>query len=195
MLHHIKGTLLEKKQDTVVVDVTGIGFEISVSNITYLALPDEGSMVTLYLHTQVREDDIHLYGFSTPSEKTLFKLLISVPGIGPKVARNILSHIRIDELISAVTTRDLPRLSSVPGLGKKTAEKIVVELREKMGNLQLSGHHEEGKHAILSDAVSALVNLGYKQQQSRDIVENVLKDNPSLDIGDVIRLSLKRLSK
>ena len=195
MLHHIKGTLLEKKQDTVVVDVTGIGFEISISNITYLALPDEGSIVTLYLHTQVREDDIHLYGFSTPSEKILFKLLISVPGIGPKVARNILSHIRIDELISAVATKDLPRLSSVPGLGKKTAEKIVVELREKMDSLHLSGHHEEGKHAILSDAVSALVNLGYKQQQSRDIVENVLKDNPSLDIGDVIRLSLKRLSK
>ncbi len=195
MLHHIKGTLLEKKQDSIVVDVNGIGFEISVSSITYLTMPDEGNIVTLYLHTQVREDDIHLYGFSTPAEKVLFKLLISVSGIGPKVARNILSNIPIDELISAVVTRDLPRLSSVPGLGKKTAEKIIVELKEKMGSLQLSDHRAGGNRIVLSDAVSALVNLGYKQQQSRDIVEDVLKNNPSLDIGDVIRLSLKRLSK
>ncbi len=195
MLHHIKGTLFEKKQDSIVVDVNGIGFEISVSSITYLTIPDEGSIVTLYLHTQVREDDIHLYGFSTPVEKTLFKLLISVSGIGPKVARNILSNIPIDELISAVVTKDVPRLSSVPGLGRKTAEKIILELKEKMGGLQLSEHHAGGKQIVLSDAISALVNLGYKQQQSRDIVEDVLKDNPSLDIGDVIRLSLKRLSK
>lgn len=195
MLHHIKGTLIEKKQDIIVVDVNGIGFEISVSNMTYLSIPDEGDIVTLYLHTQVREDDIHLYGFSTSAEKALFKLLISVSGIGPKVARNILSNIQIDELINAVVTKDLPRLSSVPGLGKKTAEKIIVELKEKMGNLQLSGHHTAGNHAILSDAVSALINLGYKQQQSRDVVEEVLKDNQSLDIGEVIRLSLKRLSK
>lgn len=106
MLHHIKGTLLEKKQDSIVVDVNGIGFEISISNLTYLTIPDEGSIVTLYLHTQVREDDIHLYGFSTSAEKTLFRLLISVSGIGPKVARNILSNIQIDELISAVVTKD-----------------------------------------------------------------------------------------
>ncbi len=195
MLHHIKGTLLEKRQDSIVVDVNGIGFEILVSNITYLAMPDEGNIVTLYLHTQVREDDIHLYGFSTPAEKILFKLLISVSGIGPKVARNILSNIQIDEFVSAVVTRDLPRLSSIPGLGKKTAEKIILELKEKMGNLRLSDHVAGSNRIVLSDAVSALVNLGYKQQQSRDVVEDVLKNNTSLDIGDVIRLSLKRLSK
>ncbi len=194
MLHHIKGTLLEKNQDGLVVDVNGIGFEIAVSRITYLALPDEGSTVTLYLHTQVREDDIHLFGFSSPAEKSLFKLLISVSGIGPKVARNILSNIQLDELISSVAGKDIARLSSVPGLGRKTAEKIILELKEKMEGMLVSGHPAAGSSRhVLSDAVSALVNLGYKQQQSRDIVESVLRDNPSLDIAGIIRLSLKRL--
>ncbi len=194
MLHHIKGTLLAKNQDVLVIDVNGIGFEISVSRITYLALPDEGNIVTLYLYTQVREDDIHLYGFSSPAEKSLFKLLISVSGIGPKVARNILSNIQIDELVSAVAGKDIARLSSVPGLGRKTAEKIIVELKEKMEGLQLPGHAAAGKSSlVLSDAVSALINLGYKQQQSRDVVEGVIRDNPSLDIAGIIRLSLKRL--
>ncbi len=195
MLYRIKGILLEKKQDSVIVDVNGIGFEVFVSNATLMSLPDEGSSVTLYLHTQAREDDIYLYGFSSLTEKALFKLLISVSGIGPKVARNILSNIQLEDLISAVVTKDLARLSSVPGLGRKTAEKIIVELKEKMDNLQPFGNAVTGKHTVLSDAVSALINLGYKQQQSRDIVEAVMKDNPSLDIGEVIKLSLKRLSK
>lgn len=195
MLHHIKGILAEKKQDSVIVEVTGIGFEVFVSGMTLMSLPESGSPVMLYLHTQAREEDIYLYGFATVTEKALFKLLISVSGIGPKAARNILSHIQIDELIGAVVTRDIARLSSVPGIGKKSAEKIIVELKEKMGNLQSQAIPATGKQSLLSDTVSALINLGYKPQQSRDIVEAVLKENPSLDIGGIIRLSLKRLSK
>ncbi len=194
MLYHIKGILVEKKQDSAVIEVNGIGFEVFVSNTTLASLPGEGEGVTLYLHTQVREDGLFLYGFSSLTEKSLFRLLISVPGIGPKVARNILSNVQPGDLIAAVVTGDVPLLSSVPGLGRKTAEKIIVELKEKMGNLQPAQVPAGGRHAVLSDAVSALVNLGYKQQQSRDVVERVMKDNPSVDIGGVIRLSLKRLS-
>ncbi|MGB9734728.1 MAG: Holliday junction branch migration protein RuvA [bacterium] len=196
MLYHIKGTLVEKKQDSVVIDVDGIGFEVYVSSTTYLALPEEGNEVMLYIHTYIREDSITLYGFYTITERLLFKLLISVQGIGPKVARNILSNIHMDDFVAAIVTKDLARLSTVPGLGKKTAEKLVLELREKMGNIQFSTNASTSKHVLLSDAVSALVNLGYKQQQSKDIVEQVLKDNPALNsIEDVIKLSLRRLIK
>ena len=194
MLYHIKGTLVEKRQDNVVVEVNGIGFEVFVSSITLLSLPEEGSSVMLYLHTHAREEDIHLYGFATVTEKELFKLLISVSGIGPRAARNMLSNIRIDELIGAVVTRDAARLSSVPGIGRKSAEKIILELKEKMDRLQTHAAPVTGRQAILSDTVSALVNLGYKSQQSRDVVEDVVKENPSLDIQGIIRLSLKRLS-
>jgi len=195
MLHHIKGTLLEKKPDSAIVEVNGIGFEIFISSTTYLALPEEGSDITLYLHTYVREDAISLYGFYTPVERLLFKLLISVSGIGPKVARNILSNIQINDFISAIVSKDLARLSAVQGLGKKTAEKLILELKEKIGDLQVSSYNTGNKHIVLSDAVSALVNLGYKQQQSREVVEEVLKETTSLSIEDVIKLSLKRLIK
>ncbi|MCL4557668.1 MAG: Holliday junction branch migration protein RuvA [Deltaproteobacteria bacterium] len=194
MLYHIKGTLVEKRQDSVVVEVNGIGFEVFVSSITLLSLPEEGSSVMLYLHTHAREEDIYLYGFATVTEKELFKLLISVSGIGPRAARNMLSNIRIDELIGAVVTRDAARLSSVPGIGRKSAEKIILELKEKMDRLKTHAVPATARQAILSDTVSALVNLGYKSQQSRDVVEDVVKENPSLDIQGIIRLSLKRLS-
>lgn len=195
MLYHIKGILVEKKQDSVVIDVNGIGFEIFVSSTTYLALPEEGSNITLYVHLYVREDSISLYGFYTLTEKILFKLLLSVQGIGPKVARNILSNIQIDDFITAIVTKDLAKLSATPGLGKKTAEKLILDLREKMGAIQFSTSETNNKHLLLSDAISALVNLGYKQQQSRGIVEQVLKENPNLNIEDIIRLSLRRLIK
>ncbi len=193
MLSHIKGTLTEKRQDSVVVEVGGIGFEAFVSSLTLASLPGEGDSVMLYLHTHAREDDIHLYGFATVTERELFRLLISVSGIGPRGARNMLSNIRIDELIGAVVTRDVARLSSVPGIGRKSAEKIIVELKEKIDKLQSHGAPLTGSHAVVSDTVSALVNLGYRQQQAREAVEAVLKENPSLDIQGVVRLSLKRL--
>ncbi len=195
MLYYIKGILAEKKQDSAVIDVNGIGFDVFISGITYLSLPDKNKEVMLYLYTQVREDDIYLYGFSTLTEKAILKLLISVSGIGLKLAKNILSNVQMEELINAVVTKNVERLSYVPGIGKRGAEKIIVELKEKIANLSSAGHAVSEKQAVLLDAVSALINLGYKHNRSKDAVEALLNDNPSIGIEEVIKLSLKRLSK
>ncbi len=194
MLFHIKGILSEKRIDSIVVDVNGIGFELFVTATTYKDMPDEGGHVTVHVYTQVRDDDIFLYGFSTLREKELFKLLISVSGIGPKIARNILSGIQAEELINAIVSKDIARLSSVPGLGKKGAEKIVVEIREKIGNLQHTAQTSDTQ-TMFSDAVSALVNLGYKYQQAQTAVQLVLKEHQNSKIEGIIKLSLKELSK
>ncbi|MCL5793031.1 MAG: Holliday junction branch migration protein RuvA [Deltaproteobacteria bacterium] len=184
----------EKRIDSIVVDVNGIGFELFVTATTYKDMPDEGGQVTVHIYTQVRDDDIFLYGFSTLREKELFKLLISVSGIGPKIARNILSGIQAEELINAIVSKDIARLSSVPGLGKKGAEKIVVEIREKIGNLQHTAQTLDTQ-TMFSDAVSALVNLGYKYQQAQIAVQSVLKEHLNSKIEGIIKLSLKELSK
>jgi Holliday junction DNA helicase RuvA len=198
MIAFLSGMLLTKTPHRVVVDNSGIGYEVFVPLSTFYTLPETQEKVSLHIYTHVREDAITLFGFQTPLEKKIFTLLISVSGIGPKLATNVLSGIGPDELLRAMARGDAARMQSIPGVGKKTAERIALELKEKA--LKLLGEGESLPAPLLpsednklyEDALSALVNLGYPAKAAKDSVERArsrLKE-PSLEawIKEALRL-------
>ncbi len=199
MIAHINGRLAHKSMDSVVVDVNGIGYEVFIPLSTFYKLPEVNETVSLNVHTHLREDAIQLYGFLSLEEKEAFALLIGVSGIGPKLARNILSGISVGDLISAISGSDKGRLSAIPGIGSKSAERLILELRDKIKNIGRTGETKEpeaGKDLLTVDVISALDNLGYKNSQS---VEAVKKAKSLLPAGfifeDLFKEALKLLSK
>lgn len=200
MIAFLKGILVSKTPNRVVVENNGIGYEVFVPLSTFYELPDLQEKVNLHVHTHVREDALTLFGFQTLLEKQIFALLIAVTGIGPKLATNILSGIGPDELLQAMTRGDAARMQSIPGVGKKTAERIALELKEKA--LKLSGEvaplsafavpHDEKE--LYEDALSALVNLGYSAKAAKDCVEKARTrlEEPTLEVW--IREALRLLT-
>jgi len=188
--------VLAKSPERVLLEVGGVGYEVHIPVSTYYALDrlGDGAEASLHVHTHLRDDAISLYGFSTETEKHLFERLISVSGIGPRLARVVLSGMPPAELIQAIAGGDLVRLSAIPGVGKKTAERMVLELREKVRDLAApeavaaAGPGDE-------DLVSALVNLGYKRVLAERAVVAARRDAPGADFSDLLRASLKRLSR
>jgi Holliday junction DNA helicase RuvA len=177
MIAHLNGILQRKKPHAVVIDNAGIGYEVIVPLSTFYALPEEEKKVSLHIYTHVREDALLLFGFHRILEKEIFMMLISVTGIGPRLAINILSGIGPEELLEAMAAGDAARMRSIPGVGKKTAERIALELGEKA--LQMRGEREplpskmipeEGRRNH-EDAISALVNLGYSAKAARSAVD------------------------
>jgi|SRR5262252_1395965 len=164
MIAHLRGTLLAKHPNQVVVETHGVGYEVMISIPTFSELPAAGAEVALHIHTHVREDALSLYGFLRLGEKHLFEKLLTVSGIGPKLAITILSGMAADEMVGAIRSGDLPRLTRIPGIGKKTAERMVLELRDKLpagtGAVDLT---TPAASPIEEDVVSALVNLGYQR--------------------------------
>ena len=194
MIARLHGVLHEKTPEQLIVDVGGVGYQVLVSLQTFYHLPGVGEQVSLLIHTHTREDTLRLYGFLEEKEKSYFLLLRSVSGIGPKLALNILSGIPVDELEAALHARDVTRLVAAPGVGKKTAERMVVELQEKVGALEdASGASSGTPDPLSTEAVSALVNLGYRQAQVEKTVREIVR-NGETAISDVIRASLRRLS-
>jgi holliday junction DNA helicase RuvA len=171
MIAHLRGRLLVKHPNQVVVDTGGVGYEVAISVPTYSQLPAVGSEVALHIYTQVREDLLALYGFLRPAEKQLFEKLIAVNGIGPKLALTILSGMAADELAGAIRGNDLARLTRIPGIGRKTAERLVLELRDKLP-FPVSGEVAipAAGTAVEEDVVSALVNLGYQRATAEKAV-------------------------
>lgn len=168
MIAHIQGRLQFKSPEYLVIDVSGMGYQIQVPLTTFYDLPDEGNTVALHIHTHVREDALQLYGFQSRDEKLIFVHLMSVAGIGPRLAVNILSGINSAELVETVGQGDIHRLISIPGVGRKTAERILVELRDKFPALPLDREaaapvKPAADDAIVDDALSALLNLGYNK--------------------------------
>ena len=171
MIAYLSGRLLEKHANTAIVDVAGVGYEVTIPLSTFYELGEVGSDVSLRIYTHVREDAIQLYGFNTRRERDLYLKLISVQGVGAKSGISMLSGMSADEIIAALRSNDLARLKSIPGVGLKTAERLVVELRDKVGELSdaVSGLDTASrkvlpKDAVFEDALSALVNLGYQKQ-------------------------------
>jgi Holliday junction DNA helicase RuvA len=202
MIANIKGILIQKSVSSLVIDVHGVGYRVFVPLSTFYELPDIGLPVSLKIHTHVKEDAIQLFGFQTSEEKDVFQLMISVAGIGPKLATNILSGIAAPELARAVCTEDLKKLVSIPGIGKKTAERMIFELKEKLQKIlyleeePLHGAAEDPSERVKEDALSALVNLGYKSSVAKDAVKKVIEEAD----GDVIleillKKALKTLAK
>lgn len=190
MIGRITGTLLEKTPPTVCIDVNGVGYEIDVPMSTLYNLPEAGAKATLYTHLAVREDAHTLYGFSSAQERSTFRALIKVTGIGARTALAVLSGMTADELASAITQQETGRLTRVPGIGKKTAERLLLELRGKLG--ADLGTAAGGVSSGRDDILTALLSLGYSQNES----QAALKGLPEgVDVAEGIRLALKSMAR
>lgn len=196
MIAHISGTLAQKIPGEAIIDVGGIGYQVFIPLNVFYGLPEIGAAVTLQIYTHVREDALQLFGFQDPAEKQLFLLLLGVSGIGPKLAVNILSGIPTQELSRALKEGDQVRLVAIPGVGRKLAERMIVELKDRFATIAPAGAESakaDGSSQLLLDAVSALVNLGYKRPEAEKMVREVLKKgDPSLE--NVLKETLRRMS-
>ena len=180
MIAHIRGTVLTKSPNAVVIDCNGVGYELAISVSTFTELPAEGREAKLHVHTHVREDAFLLFGFHEPAEKRLFEKLLTISGIGPKLAITVLSGISSERLVGAIRSGDHATLTKIPGIGKKTAERVVLELKDKLDDL--AGFTAAGEivrpslGATAEDVLSALVNLGYPRPIAQKAVESAAKD-------------------
>lgn len=196
MIGYLTGKLFTKKPTQSIIDVNGVGFIVNTSINTFEKLPEIGASVSLYTFLAVKEDALSLYGFHTVSEKELFEILISINGVGPKLAQGVLSGIEVEEFKNAIASNNISRLVAIPGVGRKTAERMMVELKDKIEKVSDFGTPVDSKtFSIKDDAIAALVGLGYNQKTSDKIVKNVASENPSISLEDLIRESLKNLSK
>jgi holliday junction DNA helicase RuvA len=196
MIAHLRGTLLAKHPNQAVVEAGGIGYDVTISVPTFSDLPGLGSNVALHIYTHVREDVIALYGFLHPDEKQLFERLMTVNGIGPKLAITILSGMAADEMVKAIRGNDVARLTRIPGIGKKTAERMVLELRDRLafagaGDLTVI----PSLTAVEEDVLSALQNLGYQRSNAEKAVTAVSKNGKGETFEAMFREALAILSK
>jgi Holliday junction DNA helicase RuvA len=202
MIAMLTGQLVSKGTDEVIVEVAGgIGYRVLIPLSTFYSLPDDGT-IKLHIHTHVREDALLLYGFLTVDERALFILLLSVAGVGPKLALNILSHASPRDLRQAIAGSDVKRLATLPGIGKKSAERLVLELKEKINKLDLSSDLlDRGRHPVIApapdqseDALSALLNLGYKEAQARKALTAIVIA-PETPLEEILKSALKSLMR
>jgi Holliday junction DNA helicase RuvA len=191
VIAHLRGKLAQKDSARVIVDVNGVGYEVFVPLTTFTALPATGSDVSIDIHTHVREDIIALYGFSTRRERTIFEKLMTISGIGPKLAVTILSGGSVEDLVTAIKRSDLPRLTAIPGVGKKTAERIVLELKDKLQEFA----EAPAKSTVEMDVLSALENLGYNRALAEGAVARAANGDGPAPFDVVFKRSLQILTK
>lgn len=197
MIACLKGELYFKSPERVIILVGGVGYDILVTGSCYNGLPEVGQEALVYTYTYVREDTLALYGFADPDEKEAFLLLISVSGIGPKVALAILSGISPYELAGAIRSEDFHRLTQLPGVGKKTAERLSLELKDKMPFLTkdsdtvASPAEKIGDNQQVADTVSALINLGINRTSAEDAVNRVIKQTPDASFEELVKQALR----
>lgn len=193
MITYVQGKLVEKKPTAVTIDVADIGYELLITTSTFEVLPGVGTTIKLHTHYHVREESDTLFGFATLDERAVFRILISVSGVGPKLALAALSAMNPNELRSHVVSRNLSILTKIPGVGKKTAERMVVELKDKLEPVELSSHADDSSssHPIRSDAVAALQALGLSRSNAEKKVDKVLASSADSSVEEVIRLALR----
>ena len=196
MIAHLRGKLLAKHPNQAIVETAGVGYDVTISVPTFSDLPAIGAEVSLYIHTHVREDLIALYGFLRPAEKLLFEKLITVSGIGPKLAITILSGMAADEMVGAIRGNDVARLTRIPGIGKKTAERMVLELRDKLPEVSpTAAPAVPALSATEEDVLSALLNLGYQRAAAEKALAIVAKNGKGGTFDAMFRDALAALSK
>jgi Holliday junction DNA helicase RuvA len=200
LIAHITGKLIQKQPNSIVVDVGGVGYELTVPLSTFYDLGEEGAAVSLRVHTHVREDALQLFGFRTEREKKLFLMLLTVSGIGPKLAITVLSGLSVEELVQAIRAGNLAKLVAIPGVGKKTSERMLVELKDKVAGVLPPGLEEpvsaaaQSGEAMREDVISALVNLGYQKAQAEKAVNAVLKQTPDVRFEVALKSALRNLA-
>jgi Holliday junction DNA helicase RuvA len=199
VIAYLRGRLSAKQPNRIVIDVNGVGYDVSVPLSTFYGLADEGGDVALRIHTHVREDALALYGFATALELVLFERLIAISGIGPKLALAVMSGIEPNELVRAIEQSDIARLTAIPGVGKKTSERIVVELKDRLPRLRpetsAAGGDAQGPSALRDDVLSALLNLGYHRPLSEKAVDAAVKATPDGSFERTLKHALRELAK
>ncbi|MCA1621794.1 MAG: Holliday junction branch migration protein RuvA [Acidobacteria bacterium] len=205
MISHLSGNLLAKHATSVIVEVGGVGYEVTIPVTTFYDLGDVGAGVRLNIYTHVREDALQLFGFRTLRERELFTLLISVSGIGPKSAVAMLSGMNADEIVTAIRTNNYARLTSIPGVGRKTAERMVIELRDKMAALSSPALEQEiaaggttaaqSEDALREDTLAALLQLGFPRPAAEKAIGGAMQEGGELSVETLLRRSLRQLSK
>jgi len=199
VIAHLRGRVLEKHPNRLVVDVNGVGYDVFVPLSTFYGLGDAGSEIVLRIHTHVREDALALYGFATTLEQDLFERLISISGIGPKLALAVLSGIEPLELMRAIERGDVARLTNIPGVGKKTSERIVLELKDRLPRVQAAAAAADATVAepstVRDDVLSALVNLGYHRPLAEKAVASAIKVMPDGGFERTLKQALRELAK
>jgi Holliday junction DNA helicase RuvA len=197
VIARLAGTLVEIRTNAVVLDVAGVGYELSIPLGTFSALPPAGEKAVLHVHTHVREDAIQLFGFATPQEKYVFERLISVSGIGPRVALTVLSGLPLPELVGAIVSQNARLLSTIPGVGRKLAERLGVELKETLATLgSPSAPGPAGtRTSVVDDAIGALQNLGYKALQAEQAVEQAVRSVGTQSLNEILQAALKSLAR
>ncbi len=192
MIGYLKGKLISSKPTQVLLDINGVGYLVNISINTFEKISELES-IELFIHTNVKEDSITLFGFHTETEKEMFELLISVNGIGPKSALSLLSGIQTDELKSAIQSGDVSRIIAIPGIGRKTAERLVLELRSKVDSIK-----DEGatgiSFSIKNEAVAALTTLGYNAKTAEKVIRDILSEEQNPTIEDLIKKALGKLN-
>jgi Holliday junction DNA helicase RuvA len=201
MIAFLTGKLAFKAPTHLTLDVQGVGYEVHIPLSTYYALPNLDDITALNIHTHLRDDAIQLFGFSSPREKELFLLLTTVSGIGPKLALSVLSSLPVTELLRAIQTEDVEKLATVPGIGKKSAGRIALELKDKVDKIQSASLRAPepdtaGHDGPFEDALSALVNLGYRPHDVKEAIKRVAKAAASpMTLQQLIREGLKELAR
>jgi Holliday junction DNA helicase RuvA len=196
VIARLVGTLVEVQTDRVLLDVGGVGYDVAIPLGTFTALPSAGHKATLYVHTHVREDVLQLFGFISKQEKLVFETLLTVSGIGPRVALSILSGLPLPELVGAIAAQNARLLTSIPGVGKKLAERLGVELKEKMAVLGFGEAPTKGaKSSVADDAIAALRNLGYKAAQAEAAVAAATRKVAVDDLNALLEAALKSLAR
>jgi Holliday junction DNA helicase RuvA len=195
MIAHLRGRLLAKHPNQAILETAGVGYDVTITIPTFSDLPSPGSEVALHIHTHVREDQIALYGFLNPSEKHLFEKLITVSGIGPKLAITILSGMPADEMVGSIRHNDIARLTRIPGIGKKTAERMVLELRDKLPPAGAEIPAAPPITAMEEDVLSALMNLGYQRPTAERALAQAAKNGKEESFEALFRNTLAALAK
>lgn len=196
MIAHLRGSILEKHPNQVILEAAGVGYEVQIPISTFTSLPAEGSAVALRVYTHVREDTLSLFGFATAEEKLVFERLISVSGIGPKLAITVLSGLSTPDLVTAIRTGDVARLVRIPGVGKKTAERIVLELKDKLAGIDVSGKAGDATEAapplsaLERDVLSALQNLGCSRPAAEEAVRKAKERGAPEEFESFFRAAL-----
>jgi holliday junction DNA helicase RuvA len=196
VIAHLRGHILDKQPNRIVIDTGGVGYEVFVPLSTFYDLGDIGDNIALRIHTHVREDALLLYGFATDLEQQLFERLIGVSGIGPKLALAVLSGIEPPELMRAIERADLARLTAIPGVGKKTSERIVLELKDRLPRVAVeTAEPVSSAPSLRDDVLSALMNLGYHRPLAEKAVDIAVKASPDGGFERTLRQALRELAK
>jgi holliday junction DNA helicase RuvA len=193
MIAHLRGKLISKQPGQVIVEAAGVGYDVTISVPTFAALPSVGAEASLHIHTQVSQDQIALFGFLEGEEKRLFEKLITVSGVGPKLAIKMLSGLSSERTVQAIRTQDHAQLVRIPGVGRKLAERLVVELKDKLDDFAVAPAQASAQGPAVDDVLSALVNLGYQRPASEKAIEQAIAKDKSLsaDFDGLFRGALK----